>query len=259
MILETFKMMIRSVRFLDVLEDTIRFRQQTVHRVMATVAEEVYNPPTPPADSTSFEASQHGDPASDAASRRTSSRSCLELQRAEEQQTKRHLYKRMSSNFSSSDSTAYSTTGSTGRPLSISRPSSMQVKRQSFSHRLSASVPAAQRQILVSERLNASHDTFLSYLGSFIGRLHLQSQSSADLISTVRQSVTAGRELLTVVEVICAHGNQSAEAFNVSSATASATLLLLPYSSSKWICYWSRQIPAVPPSSERDIYIYVQE
>ena len=59
----------------------------------------------------------------------------------------------------------------------------MQIKRQSISHRLSASLPPAQRQNLISERLNASHDTFLSHLGSFIGRLHLQSQSSSDLIA----------------------------------------------------------------------------
>ncbi|KAK0116572.1 hypothetical protein ONS96_012429 [Cadophora gregata f. sp. sojae] len=219
MILKAFKIVTRGVRFLDVLEDEMRSRQQPIHRVMATVAEEVYNPPTPPADTTSFEAAQHGDPADDTASRRSSSRSSgsgLGSQRPEEQQSKRQSYKRMSSNFSSNGSTAYSTNGSTGRPLSMSRPSSMQVKRQSFSHRLSASIPAAQRQNLVSERLNASHDTFLSYLGSFIGRLHLQSQSSADLISTVRQSVTAGRELLTVVEAICAHDNQSAEALHAS-------------------------------------------
>ncbi|PVH67302.1 hypothetical protein DL98DRAFT_662686, partial [Cadophora sp. DSE1049] len=219
MILKAFKIVTRGVRFLDVLEDELRSRQQPIHRVMATVAEEVYNPPTPPADSTSFGGAQHGDPAYDTASRRSSSRSSgsgLGSQRAEEQQTKRQSYTRMSNNFSSSGSTAYSTNGSTGRPLSISRPSSMQVKRQSFSHRLSASIPAAQRQNLVSERLSTTHDTFLSYLGSFIGRLHLQSQSSPDLISTVRQSVTTGRELLTVVEVLCAHDNQSAEALDAA-------------------------------------------
>ncbi|KAH9203901.1 ras guanine nucleotide exchange factor domain-containing protein [Leptodontidium sp. 2 PMI_412] len=219
MIRKAFKIVTRGVRFLDVLEDELRSRQQPIHRVMATVVEKVYNPPTPPADSTSFEGAQHGDSAYDAASRRSSSRSSesgLGSQRPEEQQTKRQSSKRMTSNFSSNGSTVFSTNGSTGRSLSMSRPSSMPVKRQSFSHRLSASIQAAQRQNLVSERLNASHDTFLSYLGSFIGRLHLQSQSSADLISTVRQSVTAGGELLTVVEVICAHDNQSAEALNPS-------------------------------------------
>lgn len=208
MILKAFKIVTRGVRFLDVLEEDIRSRQP-VHRVMATVAEEVYNPPTPPADSTSFDGTQHGDPADDAASRRNSSRSSASgvsgSQRSEEQ-TKRQSFKRMSS--------AYSSNASSSRPLSMPRPTSMHISRQSISHRLSltASIPAAQRQNLVSERLNASHDTFLSFLGSFIGRLHLQSQSAAELLLSVRQSVSAGRELLIVVEAICAHDSQSAEA-----------------------------------------------
>lgn len=212
MILKAFKIVIRGVRFLDVLEDDLRSRQP-VHRVMATVAEEVYNPPTPPADSTSFDGSQHGDPAYDAASRRTSSRSSasgLSGSQASEEQTQRQSYKRMSS--------AYSSNAPSSRPLSMTRPASVQLKRQSISHRLSltASIPAAQRQNLVSERLNVSHDTFLSFLGSFIGRLHLQSQSAAELLLSVRQSVTAGRELLVVVEAICAHDRQSAEALEAS-------------------------------------------
>jgi hypothetical protein len=210
MILKAFKIVTRGVRFLDSLEDDIRLRQP-VHRVMATVAEEVYNPPTPPADSTSFEAAQHADPAYDAASRRSSiysSASGLSVPQQSDEQTKRQSYKRMSSSYSNSHATS-------SRPLSTGgRPSSIQIKRQSISHRLSltSSVPAARRKNLVSERLNSSHDTFLSYLGSFIGRLHLQSQSSVELLSAIRQSVTAGRELLMVVEVICAHDNQSAEA-----------------------------------------------
>ena len=208
MILRAFKIVIRGVRFLDVLEEDMRTRQP-MNRVMATVTEEAYNPPTPPADSTSFNGTQHLDPADDAASRRSSSYSSVSAlsgsQRSDEQ-TKRQSYKRMSTAYPSNSS----------RPLSISGPASVHIKRQSISHRLSltASIPVAQRQNLVSERLNTSHDTFLSYLGSFIGRLHLQSQSSADLLVTIRQSVTAGRELLAVVEVVCSHDNQSAESLD---------------------------------------------
>ena len=207
MILKAFKIVTRGVRFLDVLEDDIRSRHAPVHRVMATVTEEVYNPPTPPAESTSFAGSQHDDPAFDAVSRRSSSRSsasALSASQKLDEQTKRQSYKRMSSAYSNSASS---------HPLSFSRPSSICVKRQSVSHRLSltASIPPERRQNLVSERLNSSHDTFLSYLGSFIGRLHLQSQSSADLLITIRQSVTAGRDLLMVVEVVCGHDTQSFE------------------------------------------------
>ncbi|KAH8753192.1 ras guanine-nucleotide exchange protein-like protein [Hyaloscypha sp. PMI_1271] len=213
MILKAFKIVTRGVRFLDVLEDDIRTRQQPVHRVMATVAEEIYNPPTPPADSTSFEGAQQVDPAYEAASRRSSSHSSASGLSNLHEQTKRQSqsYKRMSTPFPNNSSSS--------RPLSSARPTSAHVRRQSISHRLSASIPAAQRQNLVSEKLNASHDLFLSHLASFIGRLHLQSQSSAELILSVRQSVTAGREALLVVEAICAHDLQSAEALDPARNT----------------------------------------
>lgn len=198
MILKAFKIVIRGVRFLDVWTEDRRVRQPVPRRVMATVTEEFYNPPTPPADSTSFEGTQHADYVSDTASHRSSSHSAgsgVPTQQPEEQT--RQSPKRTS--------TAYS------------RPSLVHNKRQSIiSHRLSqtGSIPPAQRQNRVSERLNSSHDTFLSYLGSFIGRLHLQSQSSADLLLTIRQSVTAGRGLLAVVEAVCAQNDSSAGTLN---------------------------------------------
>ncbi|TVY89122.1 Ras guanine nucleotide exchange factor A [Lachnellula willkommii] len=212
MILKAFKIVTRGVRFLDVLYDDIRTRHP-VHRVMATVAEEAYNPPTPPADATSFEGTQHGDPACDAASCRSSSRSSasgLPTSQQFEEQTKRQSFKRMVG--------AYSANAPPPRPLSMTRPSSVQLNKQSVSHRLSltASIPAAQRHNLASERLNVSHDTFLSFLGSFIGRLHLQSQSALELLSSVRQCVNAGHSLLMVVEAICAHDNQSADALEAA-------------------------------------------
>ncbi|PBP19355.1 ras guanine-nucleotide exchange protein-like protein [Diplocarpon rosae] len=216
MILKAFKIVTRGVRFFDVLEEDLRTRQHPVHRTIATVAEGVGNPPTPPADSTSFDGVPHGDPTYDAVSRRSSSRgsvSGFSSQRAGEQ-TERHSYKPMLRNLSGNGSNPSSASGPAGRPLCVPRPTSMLVKRQSFSHRLAPCLPEAQRQNLVSARLNSSDDNFLSYLGSFIGRLHLQGQSSADLISTVRQSVTAGRELLLVVEMICAHDHQTREALN---------------------------------------------
>jgi len=204
MVLRAFKIVTRGVRFLDVLEEEMRSRQTPIHKVMATVVEEVYNPPTPPAESTSFEGAHQSEHAYDTESRRSSSRSSASMQRPDEQ-TRRLSSKRTSMAYST-------TTTSSSRPRSMSRPASVQIKRQSISHRLSASLPPAQRHKLVSEKLNVSHDTFLSHLGSFIGRLHLQSQSSSDLIAAVRQSVTAGRDLLKVVEIICEHDVQSADA-----------------------------------------------
>ncbi|ATZ49519.1 hypothetical protein BCIN_04g06560 [Botrytis cinerea B05.10] len=205
MILKAFKIVVRGIKFLDNLEEDAKLRQ-AVHRVMTTVTEETYVPPTPPADSTSFSGTPHADPADDTESHRSSIRSSTSGASSSlqsEEQNKRQSYKRMS--------TAYPAV--TSRPLSVS---SIQAKRASVSHRVSliASIPAEQRQNLVSERLNSSHDTFLSYLGSFIGRLHLQSQSSQDLLSSVRQSVTAGQGLLIVVEAVCAHDSQSADSLN---------------------------------------------
>ncbi len=205
MILKAFKIVTRGVRFLDVLEDDLS--RHPPQRVLATLTEEACNPPTPPAESTSFAGSQHEDLASDAASRRNSSRgsaSVLSGPQSADEQTKRQSFKSMSSVYSNNASS---------RRLSFSRHVSVSNKRKSTSHRLSitVSVPTERRQNLVSERLNTSHDTYFSYLGSFIGRLHLQSQSSLDLLMTIRQSVTAGRELLTVIDAVSAHDMQSFE------------------------------------------------
>lgn len=205
MILKAFKIVVRGIKFLDNLEEDAKLRQP-LHKVMATVAEESYVPPTPPADSTSFSGAPHTDPADDTASHRSSIRSSASGASSSlpsEEQNKQQSHKRVST----------ACPAVTSRPLSIS---STQAKRASVSHRVSfiASVPTEQRQNLVSERLNCGHDTFLSYLGSFIGRLHLQSQSSLDLLSSVRQSVTAGQGLLIVVEAVCAHDSQSADLLN---------------------------------------------
>ncbi|KZM20086.1 Ras guanine nucleotide exchange factor bud5 [Ascochyta rabiei] len=78
-----------------------------------------------------------------------------------------------------------------------------QVKRLSVTHRLSytGASPGARKENLVSERLNAAQDSFLGFIGSFIG-LHLQSRSSDELAHITQQSVVACRQLLTVVEEV---------------------------------------------------------
>lgn len=205
MILKAFKIVLRGVRFLDVLNEDIKSRHP-FHRVMATVTEETYNPPTPPADSTSFESTQQSSTGQYAESRRSSSSaSALSSSHRTDEQTERYPYNRISN--------SHSVNTSSSRPLSISHASQKRQSIRSIKHRLSltSSIPASQRQNLVSERLNASHDTFLSHLGSFIGRLHLQSQSSAALLLAIRQSAAAGRALLTIVEVVSGYDAQSAE------------------------------------------------
>ncbi|KAA8571398.1 hypothetical protein EYC84_001401 [Monilinia fructicola] len=177
MILKAFKIVVRGMRFLDNLDEDMKSRQPPP-KLMTTVAEESNVPPTPPADSTSFGGTPHADPACDTASHRSSFRSSASGPSSSlrsEDQNKRQSHKRIS--------TAHS-----AHPY-----------------------PLNNFQNLVSEKLTSSHDTLLSYLGSFIGRLHLQSQSAQDLLATVRQSVTAGQGLLVVVEAVCAHDRQSAE------------------------------------------------
>ncbi|GJD02284.1 ras guanine-nucleotide exchange factor [Colletotrichum higginsianum] len=137
MILKAFKIVTKGVRFFDILEDDRRQRAPAV-TVMATVIEETYIPPTPPADH--VEMSQN--------------------------------VKRLSANIS--------------HRVSLAGPS-----------------PLSRPHHLVSERLNKSHDTFLSHLGSFIGRLHLQSQSRPELAFAIKLSATSGGELLAVVDVVC--------------------------------------------------------
>ena len=66
MILKAFRIVTKGIRFLDVLEDDRRTRAPAAVTVMATVMEESYVPPTPPAERQNFEEN-----ASDVASRAT--------------------------------------------------------------------------------------------------------------------------------------------------------------------------------------------
>ncbi|KAL2265821.1 hypothetical protein VTJ83DRAFT_6921 [Remersonia thermophila] len=103
-------------------------------------------------------------------------------------------------------SSGYLQQGADARRLSQS--SLAQTNRLSaISRRVSlVGVPSSSRpHNLVSERLNACHDTFLSHLGSFIGRLQLHAHSRPSLAVAVRQSATSGGDLLVVVDVVCAH------------------------------------------------------
>jgi hypothetical protein len=86
-------------------------------------------------------------------------------------------------------------------PTLFSHPS--QAKRLSVTHRLSYTGRSQNsgKGDLASDRLVASQDAFLGFIGSFIG-LHLQSRSSEELSQITQQSVVACRQLLTVVEEV---------------------------------------------------------
>lgn len=205
MVLKAFKIVTRGVRFLDVVEADVRLRQ-TPNMIMPTVTEESCIPPTPPADSVTFD---HALPSADATSRRNSN--CLAPGSTEqlggELQTQRLSYKRMSSAYACPHDSSVTLSAVPGR-LSVA-------------HRVSTAGLALSTQPLnlVSERLNVCHDILLSYLGSFIGRLHLQSASSAELRINIGQSISAGRSLLSIVELVCSHDARSQDSLYAAKDT----------------------------------------
>ena len=87
------------------------------------------------------------------------------------------------------------------------------LRRASTSHRLSCSLRSGtfmQKSNLASEKLSATQDAFLGYLGSFIG-LHLQSRSSSELLVITQQSVAACRQLLLVVDEVWERDSRRSE------------------------------------------------
>jgi hypothetical protein len=197
MILKAFRIITRAVKFLDILEESLR-SHPPINRGLSAVTEVVCTPPTPPADSASFDDA-------DAGSRRTSQRSSVtdvsSSQTLLGEQTVRPSNKRASASY----------------PLPLH---SVRTNRLSLAHRVSTASPSPylleNRSNLVSERLNSSHDILLSFLGSFIGRLRIQSQMSHDLVLTIRESVSAGRSLLKIVEVVSSHDVQSRQSLQES-------------------------------------------
>lgn len=93
---------------------------------------------------------------------------------------------------------------------------SFQGQRLSVSHRASciANPAGSLNPNLASHRLSATHDTFLGFLGSFIG-LHLQSRSS-ELLLTTQQSVTSCRNMLKVVEEIWERDSRRSDLLEVA-------------------------------------------
>lgn len=94
---------------------------------------------------------------------------------------------------------------------------SFQSQRLSVSHRASciANPAGSPSPNLASHSLSATHDTFLGFLGSFIG-LHLQSRSSSQLLQTTQQSVTSCRDMLRVVEEVWERDSRRSDLLEVA-------------------------------------------
>ncbi|KAK4464683.1 ras guanine nucleotide exchange factor domain-containing protein [Cladorrhinum samala] len=215
MILRAFKIVIKGVRFMDILEDDRRSQIPEPPLILRSLADENNVPPTPPAESTDFEAS-HAPAAADAGSRAQEEGEVAQTAPSTAGDVTRDqipAQNRLSSSLFAQGSTNANRLSQSG-PLQVNRLST------TISHRLSSVglSPLSPRHNLVSERLNTCHDIFLSHLGSFIGRLHFQAQSGLSLAVAIKQSATSGGELLVVVDVVRAHNSAVIEALEQSRA-----------------------------------------
>ncbi|KAF4125915.1 RasGEF [Geosmithia morbida] len=174
MILKAFRIVIKGVRFVDTLDEDRRMRAPPAVTVMDTVTEEE-----------SFVAPTEEETAAAAAPEKPAN--------------------------GTSEASQDRSASPMEPPSQIPHRSMSQANRHSsMSHRVSLAGPSSctRPQDLISERLNRSHDAFLSQVGSFIGRLQ-QSQSVPELASAIKQCATTGGHLLAVIDAVCAHGNTS--------------------------------------------------
>ncbi|KAI4228840.1 MAG: hypothetical protein L6R36_001342 [Xanthoria steineri] len=195
-IMKAFKVVTRGVKFLDIWNNDLVSPQGVVDIVPA----QTLVPPTPPADCTVF-GYAHGPIGAHIASTchfsEENDNDANQDHAREPPSNVRPRYNRSSRTCIRPDSTdacAYN------------------YQRQSISHRLSTSgnTTAALRSYLASVQLNESHDTFLGFLGSFIG-LQLQSRSSSELLLTTQQSVTSCQKMLRIVEEVFERDQQRSE------------------------------------------------
>ncbi|KAL7944558.1 ras guanine nucleotide exchange factor domain-containing protein [Trichoderma barbatum] len=196
MILKAFKIVTKGVRFLDVMDDDKR-AHASLTTTLAPVIEETCVPPTPPADRAVF-----GDqtPATD--DRASAAATVGDAASVASTETSTLARPAQSNRWSKRLSSLSAQVGTNSR-----RHSQVSMNRLSanMAHRLSLAGPSplSRPHHLVSERLSKSHDTFLSHLGSFIGRLHLQSQSRPELATAIKLSAISGGELLAIVDAVC--------------------------------------------------------
>ncbi|KAL2016985.1 hypothetical protein VTK56DRAFT_2704 [Thermocarpiscus australiensis] len=242
MILKAFKVIIKGVRFLDILEDDRRSRIPAV-TILTTLREETDVPLTPPAESTTMDVTH--DQAADAGFRADENRDASELVQT--------AVSDVAQGQVPSSARLASLQPHNTSLRRLSQNSALQSNRLSstISHRISlVGLSSCSRpHNLVSERLNTCHDIFLSHLGSFIGQLQLQSQSRPSLALAIKQSATSGGELLLVVDVVCAHTTISIDALEQSRAAM--------YDRIQDLVYTARDIltNSEPEAEEEDVIV----
>ena len=197
LLLKAFKVVIRSVRFLDI------WSQDVTSEPAVEYSDSNNRPPTPPIDTVDGSTCVESRP-----STRLDSPVYQDADAVSPTDPISNEYHPLSRN-----KTQQSLLGPTQRAVTVQGPSqsshfgprsvSVNAKRLSVSHRLSyvGKAGGVNTQNLASERLNAAHDSFLSLLGTLLG-LALQSRSAEELTLTTQQSVVACRQLLAIVEEV---------------------------------------------------------
>ncbi|KAA8894436.1 hypothetical protein FN846DRAFT_895074, partial [Sphaerosporella brunnea] len=183
-ILRSFKIVVRGVRFLDVWYDQYEIASDYID-CYADIDDTV--PPTPPCE-TRAPASQHAN--------------VVESEKSPDGYFGPQSEDRLQSR-PSEDSLASRWQESHPLPSTPHAQPPPRARADELQKRSSARQSVENADVVYAlARLNTTHDVLLSYLGSYIGRIHLQARFTPQLELTQQQSVAAARDLLAVVEAI---------------------------------------------------------
>ncbi|KAF8533804.1 ras guanine nucleotide exchange factor domain-containing protein [Trichophaea hybrida] len=181
LIMRSFKIVLRGVRFLDIWYELYELASSYIDSYNEDEYMDDAVPPTPPCDSLKVTGSSHTKSDSNAGGYFGSRLTEHELATNESHPL---------------PSTPHAHTPHT----------SCDLQNHQITER-PASRPASPVYALA--RLNTTHDILLSYLGSYIGRIHLQARFTPQLQLSQQQSVAAARDLLAVVEAVYARDTRA--------------------------------------------------
>ncbi|MCJ1417594.1 hypothetical protein MMC32_003938 [Xylographa parallela] len=201
LIMMAFKMVLRGVRFFDLWNDEVGLETSIDASIAAINIQQSGSsaPLTPPADTVCFSAADDIDSVTEdqpnATQRVSTVKDGVTIMREDREQASKR-YSRPSP-IHAQPGTAHSINDNAQPPFARTR-------RLSLLYRPSSSRASTllQRRNLVSEKLSAAHDNFLSFLGSFLG-LHLPSRTSTEVLITTHQAVLACQRLLNIVDTVC--------------------------------------------------------
>ncbi|MCJ1283623.1 hypothetical protein MMC26_002954 [Xylographa opegraphella] len=230
LVMMAFKMVLRGVRFFDLWNDEVELETSIDASIAGMDAIDIPQsgssaPLTPPADRVCFGAAGDIDPVTDDQPNATQRVSTVNdgatiMRESREQASKRY----------SRASPILVRPGTARSNNDNAQPSSAQSRRLSLLYRPSSSRVSThlQSQDLVSEKLSAAHDNFLSFLGSFLG-LHLPSRTSTEVLITTHQAVLACQRLLNIVDTVCERDFRRSESLDTARSNMYGKLSDLVY------------------------------